>query len=200
MDGKPQLILDIGGVLVTNVSPLFWQELSVNSEISYDELITRYKRDIRENLWSGKISEEEFWTWLCDQIPSIESDKARAMLHSNLKPLPALEHLSRWSQFADIHLFSNHRLEWIVPTIITIQDYVKSITVSSAVGCCKPHPAIYTKVASYLHTDAMILFVDDQDKNLKQASILGWKTLLADSKGEWISKVMPLLLGVKELR
>jgi len=37
-----------------------------------------------------------------------------------------------------------------------------------------------------------ILFIDDQDKNFKEANNLGWNKLLSDEKGDWIKKVMPL--------
>jgi putative hydrolase of the HAD superfamily len=107
---KPQLILDIGGVLAKNFSPLFWQELSKKSEVPYDKMFD-FKNEIREDLWSGKISEEVFWTQLCDQFPSIEIEKAQLMLRSNINPLSAMEKVPKWSQFADIHLLSNHRLK-----------------------------------------------------------------------------------------
>jgi putative hydrolase of the HAD superfamily len=193
LTAKPQLILDIGGVLATNFSPLFWQELSATSGIPYDKIVD-YKKDIREKLWSGKITEEEFWTRLCVQFPSIEKAKAQVMLRSHIKPLPAMEEVPAWSRLADIHLVSNHRIEWIKPILNSIQDYVKSITISSQVGSCKPHPSIYAKVTSHLIPETYILYIDDQEKNFNEAHNLGWHTLLADEKGDWIQQVMPLLL------
>jgi FMN phosphatase YigB (HAD superfamily) len=192
MTTKTELILDIAGVLATNLSPLFWHDLSLKSGIPNDDLV-KYKKNIREELWTGKITEGEFWTQLCEQFPSIDIDNARLMLHSNIKPLPAIEEVPIWSQFANIHLLSNHRIEWIGPTLNPIQDYVKSITISSQVGCCKPQSDIYTIVKSRLNTETNILFIDDQEKNFKEAKKLGWNTLLADGKGEWIKKVIPLL-------
>jgi putative hydrolase of the HAD superfamily len=142
MASKPQLILDIAGVLATNFSPLFWQNLSLKSGIPNDDLV-QFKKNIREELWTGKITEEEFWTRLGEQFPSIDIDNARLMLHPNIQPLPAIEEVPIWSQFANIHLLSNHRIEWIEPILNPIQDYVKSITISSQVVCCKPQPYIY---------------------------------------------------------
>ncbi len=51
--------------------------------------------------------------------------------------------MPNWSQIADIHLLSNHRTEWLFPTMATISEFIKSVTISSAVGFCKPHREIY---------------------------------------------------------
>jgi putative hydrolase of the HAD superfamily len=115
------------------------------------------------------------------------------VLAMNLKPLPALDKLKEWCPVIDIHLLSNHRIEWLSPIIDSIRPCLKSVTVSSAVGCSKPHPAIYERAASNLASNRNVLFVDDQAKNFEQASILGWNTLLADPQGGWTDKVLPLL-------
>lgn len=90
MTSKPELILDIGGVLATNFSPFFWQNLSSKSTALYGELV-KYKENIREELWTGRITEIQFWTWLREQFPSIEIKNAKLSLHANIKPLPAIE-------------------------------------------------------------------------------------------------------------
>ncbi|MEK3886273.1 hypothetical protein [Bacillus sp. FSL K6-3431] len=195
MTTKPELILDIAGVLATNLSPKFWLELSSESATPYDKLV-KFKKNIREELWTGKITEREFWTRLCEQFPSIELEYAKLILFSNIKPLPAFEEVPIWSQYANIHLLSNHRIEWIEPILSPILIYLKSMTVSSEVGCCKPQSDIYSKVALFLNSRANILFVDDQEKNFKEANILGWDTLLADEEGDWINKVLPLIKKV----
>jgi FMN phosphatase YigB (HAD superfamily) len=192
MDTKSELILDIGGVLATNFSPSFWQDLSAKSGASYDNL-DKFKKKIREELWNGWIAEEEFWNRLSEQFPSIDIEKAQLILHSYIKPLPAIKMVPVWSQYANIHLLSNHRIEWIEPILNLIEGHIKSITVSSQVGSCKPQAEIYSKVNSLLNKGENILFIDDQEKNFKQAKMLRWDTLLADANGDWIVKVIPLL-------
>jgi putative hydrolase of the HAD superfamily len=192
MTVKPDLILDIAGVLATNFSPYFWQELSEKSDIEYERLIG-FKREIREELWSGKISEEEFWRRLCSEFPSINEEDARLLLRSQINPLSALKELPKWSQFANIHLLSNHRAEWIAHIIRPIQKYLKSATISNEVHACKPSPEIYSVVRTHLSGEGSVLFVDDQEKNFKEARALGWTTLFADEQGDWMSRVEPLL-------
>jgi FMN phosphatase YigB (HAD superfamily) len=191
---KPQLILDIGGVLVTNLSPLFWQKLSISAAISSEILNAKFKQEIRESLWSGKINEKEFWSWLLTEFPSINLENAYAILQSNLKRLPAMDHLARWSEFADIHLLSNHRYEWIMPIFKSVEKTIKTITISSKVGFCKPDSRIFELVTQQMKkAETLILFVDDQNKNLQQGAKLGWKTILADTQSDWIDEVIPLL-------
>jgi FMN phosphatase YigB (HAD superfamily) len=191
MNGKPQLVLDIAGVIASNLSPLFWRELELRS--GNGELKGRFDRDIRRRLWTGELREEQFWDWLGEQCPNIRPNEARKLLMQALKPLPAYERLQSWSRTADIHLVSNHCQEWLDPVLSGVQKYVQSVTISNQVGCCKPDLAIYRLVAERLESQSPILYVDDQEKNLQPAAALGWKTLLADPDQRWIVKVDSLL-------
>jgi putative hydrolase of the HAD superfamily len=194
MATKSDLVLDIGGVIATNFSPFFWNDLSTVFEVSKDKL-AKFKKEIRDELWTGMIEEKEFWVRLKKDFPTIEIEYAKSKLQSSIKPLPAIEELSVWSEYANIHLLSNHRLEWVKHIITPIQKYIKSITISGEVGCCKPQVDIYLRVKTFLNSEKNVLFVDDQEKNLREANKLGWHTLLADEKGEWTKKVIPFLLN-----
>ncbi|MEC0266347.1 HAD-IA family hydrolase [Paenibacillus anseongense] len=187
-----ELVLDIGGVLATNFSPLFWQELSEQSNTPY-EVLFDFRREMREELWTGKIPEEGFWKQLHLKFPSIHMEKAKEILISNIRPLPAIEKVQSWSKNANIHLLSNHRIEWIKSILKPIEPYICSVTVSSEVGYCKPKPEIYALVHEQLNNHGDILFVDDQNKNFKEANSLGWKTILADENGDWIYNLTSLL-------
>ncbi|UUZ81826.1 HAD-IA family hydrolase [Paenibacillus sp. P26] len=192
---KPQLILDIGGVLVTNLSPRFWEELAAAAAVPQANLTSRFKKEIREAVWSGRLTEEAFWTWLGAQAPSVSTDDARELLASSLRPMPAMQRIPEWSRLADIHLLSNHRPEWITPVLRPVTAFLKSVTLSASIGRCKPGVEIYRYAASQPQGEKNLLFVDDQEKNLRQAAHLGWNTLLADSEGLWIDQVVPYLLG-----
>jgi len=188
MQLKQELVLDLAGVLVTNFSPLYWRYLSTTFNISYSEL-TSFKKEIREQLWTGKIPEIEFWTKLKQNFPTIDQEEAKETLRSYIKPLPSLERIPFWSQHANIHIVSNHRIEWINHIIAPIQHHLKSMTISSEIGFCKPQVDIYLEVQNYFHHNHHVLFVDDQEKNFDEARKLGWNTLLADVDGKWVRKV-----------
>lgn len=120
-------------------------------------------------------------------------DHVRSLLQSSLFPLPALDYLPQWSQIADIHLVSNHRSEWL--SLSAVNEYIKSITISSDVGFCKPQQEIFEITTKKLNAEMSVLFVDDQEKNLRTAAEFGWRTLLADKQGNWISQVEFWLQG-----
>lgn len=194
MSKKPNLVLDIAGVIATNFSPIFWEDLSSKFEVSYNELI-KFRKEIREELWTGKIKDEDFWAKLIKRFPTIDRGYAAKKLLLLIKPLPALEEIPLWSKYANIHLLSNHRIEWVKHIISPVEEYIKSKTISSEVGFCKPEVEIYLKVNSNFNGEENVLLVDDQEKNLVEARNLGWNTLLADDKGEWIKDVNHQLLS-----
>jgi FMN phosphatase YigB (HAD superfamily) len=190
---KDQLILDVAGVIITNLSPTFWNDISKAAGISSDDLKKRFKEEIREDFWTGKLAEDDFWQWLKKYCQAIDMQKAKVTLLECLKPLPAFDRIAMWSEYIDIHLLSNHRKEWIDPILEPIKKFTKSINISSAVGICKPNLAIYNVMNSKLQTIDKVMFVDDQEKNLKPAMSLGWNTLKADSDGEWIRTIEGLI-------
>jgi HAD superfamily hydrolase (TIGR01509 family) len=196
--GRPQLVLDIGGVLMTDLTPSFWRWVAVRADAPYDSVLTWFHQDVRLALWTGAITEGQFWTQLGSRFPTGDAAAARAALRASLQPLPALLHLADWGQVADIHLLSNQRKEWLGPVLSAAKAHVRSVTISSVVGCCKPHPTIYAVVAGKLRPDAMTLFVDDHYENLMPARALGWQTVYADLQGLWMQTVWSLLSHAKE--
>jgi len=189
---RPQLVLDVGGVLLTNLTP-FWQELASHANLSYGEIRKAYKREMRETLWDGRVSEPEFWSWLQSSFPAIEDGHARKALAASLAPLPALALVPEWRLIADVHVLSNHRAEWLAPALAPVLDCFASLTISSEAGSSKPDEAIYAAAAAKLRPGAPVLFADDKPDNLRRAEAFGWHTLLADEAGGWLERVVPLL-------
>ncbi|CAM4272374.1 putative hydrolase of the HAD superfamily [Paenibacillus endophyticus] len=186
---KPQLVLDIGGVLATNLSPLLWQLLAIEAAVSEEHLYSAYKREISESLWRGHLSEEQFWEWIISHVPTLNKVQGRAFVDMSLKPLPALAYIPEWQQLADIHILSNHLSAWVDPLLSTIRPFLNTITISSQIALKKPDPSIFESVISLLPLGSPVLFVDDQQTNLKQAVSHGWRTLLADDEGHWMNQV-----------
>ncbi|MFD0619505.1 HAD family hydrolase [Paenibacillus sp. GCM10027629] len=194
MQNRPQVIFDVAGVLISNFSPQFWDEIvTYAEERSATELRRQFKSELRQDLWSGAVPDTAFFTWISAQIPAVHAQEVERILYSHLVPLPAMERLSRWSQSADLHLLTNHRTEWITPLLHPVQRYITSMTVSSETGYCKPDQRIFQSVQEKLRRGS-ILYVDDQQKNFAPAVALGWRTLLADETGNWLACVDELLL------
>lgn len=71
---------------------------------------------------------------------------------------------------------------------------MRSTTISSEVGYCKPNREVYELVRTHFPNEqAPVLFVDDQEKNLVPARAIGWNTLLADADEAWIAQVTTFL-------
>jgi haloacid dehalogenase superfamily, subfamily IA, variant 3 with third motif having DD or ED len=192
---RVQLVLDVGGVLLTNLTPTFWTQLVERTGVDYTEIRSRYKSEVRDDLWSGAVEEPQFWQWMNQYCPTLTEEDGRSMIMENLVPLPSLERLTRWKRLADIHILSNHRTEWLNPKLADYVQHFASMTVSSAAGSFKPNRSIYEQAAAAIGADVNgpILFIDDSANNLEQAEALGWSVLLADEAGEWMDKVEPMM-------
>ncbi|MCA0754122.1 HAD-IA family hydrolase [Paenibacillus sp. N4] len=196
--GKPQLVLDIGGVLASNLTPGLWRLLALESAVTEQELYAAYKRELSERLWTGELSEEQFWSWMSGYLPGMTIATGRSYIVQSLRPLPALDMLQQWHEAADIHILSNHLPAWVETVVEPNSRFWSSVTISSETGFRKPHPAIFQRVSALLPRGSKPLFVDDQEKNIRQAASLGWRTLLADEEGNWIREVLPLLQIIRD--
>lgn len=185
---RPQLMLDIGGVLATNLSPRFWNEVARQADCPVELLYAKYKKELSRGLWVGHFSELQFWNWISAQVPSVSAAQGQAILMESLTPLPGMLQLSEWSKHADIHILSNHLTAWVDPVLEPIRSFLSSVTISSQVGMSKPQMELYEYACSLLPPSAPVLFIDDQDKNLRQGAAVGWHTLQADPEGRWIDE------------
>ncbi|GBG09683.1 hypothetical protein PAT3040_04342 [Paenibacillus agaridevorans] len=185
---RPQLVLDIGGVLAANLSPKFWMLVSEAAEVEHSTLYKIYKQEISSKLWRGEIMEEQFWGWLQDQAPKLSPSEAKHMLAGCLSPLPALQRLPEWSRAADLHILSNHLLSWVTPLLQPVRSYLTHIVISSEQSWKKPQRELFAHAASLLPSQSNVLFVDDQQGNLDMAETMGWEVVLADDGGAWIEE------------
>lgn len=200
---KPQLVLDVGGVLATNLTPRFWELLSDATHVDQQQLYADYKREIGPGLWRGTVSEAQFWDWLDRKAvpiggktaaadlktPFIGAARYRTLLKECLMPLPALSLLPQWRFRADIHILSNHVQSWVLPLLEPYRTCLGHVVISSAVGYEKPQPELFRTAAKLLPAGTPVLFVDDSPSNLAQARQAGWHVLLADENGLWTDTV-----------
>lgn len=195
---RPQLVLDVGGVLLSNLTG-FWRSLPDAAGVPYEAIRSAYKQEMREALWCGRSDEPGFWRWLAARWPGIDPTGARQALIDSMQPLPALALLPAWSRLADVHILSNHRAEWLRPLLAPHLPHLASLTVSSEAGCAKPNAAIYEAARRNLPLGAPVLFVDDKRSNLRASEAFGWHTLLADEQDHaWTAEVEPRLCELGE--
>jgi hypothetical protein len=169
--GRPQLMLDIGGVLFTNLSPRFWILVAQEAGVGHETLYRQYKGEISAKLWIGEISEDQFWGWLLAFSPKLDLLKAKQIFADCLIPLPALARLPQWGRIADVHLLSNHLLSWVAPLLQPVQASLSHILVSSEIGWKKPQRELFAHAAALLPPHCPVLFVD--------GTTCLWRNLLA---------------------
>lgn len=87
---RPQLVLDAGGVLATNMSPGFWHSVAVEAKLPMEHIYRIYKSEVSHRLWTDQVTEEVFWKWLQKKAPLVEESKVKGFIADCLKPLPAV--------------------------------------------------------------------------------------------------------------
>ncbi|CAN7318616.1 hypothetical protein LJR153_001744 [Paenibacillus sp. LjRoot153] len=70
---RPQLVLDVAGVLVTNFSPQAWAGFPSSSDDESQVNLPHRFKEIKNDLWIGKMTEEGFWIWLNELFPALAS-------------------------------------------------------------------------------------------------------------------------------
>jgi len=184
---KNILVLDVGGVLATNLTPRLWQDLAHLANTSLDTMYASYKKEISKKLWTGECSEAQFWQWLESYGVQLSVSNQRQLITEALQPLPALDYLEQWSKLADIYIMSNHLSDWLQPLLAPYQSYIKSTHVSDQIRLSKPNSKWFQLLHEQFIDASSVWFVDDSANNIAAAESLGWHSLLADQNQDWIT-------------
>ncbi len=199
---RPLLILDIGGVLLTDPMPILFGRLAQAGERPRDSIYRFYLANLRNDFWAGRIAEDEFWSRLlcASGLSSADARDWRTDLISWQRPLPALAELPSWSARADVEILSNHRSAWVRPAMrsagVALPEpgedsagLVRRALVSQETGLVKPEPAAFLAALSFAEPRTPCLFVDDQPSNVAAAEATGLPALLADPGERWMADV-----------
>jgi len=184
---RKTLVLDVGGVLASNLSPRLWQQLASIGSCDEQSLYAKYKEEVSKKLWCGHITEQQWWEWLAARGVNVSTEQRATLIEGHLKPLPALELLPTWSKLCSIVIMSNHRSEWLNRLLNPYLSYIDHIHVSDQAGLCKPSMEWFQLIDQQI--DTSIHFIDDSEKNIRAAQQLGWQTTLADEHGLWTTVI-----------
>jgi len=188
------LLLDAGGVLVDDIMGDDWiRELSSHSNRSYAEVEQYYLSTLKDPLFRGHLSRDEFWKLMSDFLgcPQLERSGEQEAV-SGLQPRLGLTAAVEWSKKVRVGLLSNHVRAWLDPILIEskLADYADFILISSETGIRKPSVAAFELAASEAGLDSsQILFVDNQQTNLETGLALGMQVKLARPDNKWIEDV-----------
>lgn len=179
------LILDVGGVLASNLTPTLWEQLAHLGDCQQHTLYAAYKSELSEKLWCGQCTEEEWRAWLADKGITLSLEQSNGLIAKHLRPLPAISKLEQWAKLCDIIIMSNHRSEWLLPLLEPYRAYLSNVHISDRAGRCKPDHQWFQSVDHLIPRPSKIMFVDDSRKNIVAAQRCGWNTILADEEGSW---------------
>jgi putative hydrolase of the HAD superfamily len=187
----------VGGVLLASSMPRILDLVAAQSPRSRRQLRRFFNHTLRDELWSGRTSEPDFWAALLAfaEVPPEHAERLRASVPGILTPLPAMARLCVWSALTEVVVLSNHRHEWVLPALerAGVAGCVRRMLISSRVGAVKPDPEAYAPLLALPHDPGRMLVVDDRPVNLRAAAALGLDTLLADEDGAWIGRLDALL-------
>lgn len=93
MKGRPQIVLDIAGVLLSNMSLTCWKDMSEETNLSAESLKVHFA-GIKRKLWTGMMREEEFWQSLKEMYPELSISRAKDILYNSIVPYQPLNTLS----------------------------------------------------------------------------------------------------------
>jgi len=191
------IIFDLGGVVLNRGIWLFREFLVQNYNVTNEQTIEVFIKKYYKPYFSGKISEEEFWTNSLKDL-SINADwrELRNKLLNFFEPnkgMFELIDLLRKNGHTTV-LLSDQTNEWwpILNKKYSISSHFDNCIISSEVGVHKPEIKIYEIALRDSKSQAEeSLFIDDLENNLEPAKKIGMKTILfkncIDLKKELIS-------------
>ena len=184
---KPKLlVLDGQGVVFNAPIKTFLRLFAVQNSLEYATVAGRWDNRLRELAWTGAIDDKTLWTELAGKEISV--DETMHLLAASYRPGPVAAHLGLWSQRVPIWLLSNHRSHWVLPQLerLNLTDTFQRLLISDVTGAVKPDTSAFSVLLSGEVAASDILFVDDQEHNIKAAVRLGLATLHAAPEYEWV--------------
>lgn len=193
---KPKLlVLDGQGVVFDAPIKRFLRLFARSNGVDCVEVASRWEHQLRYLAWTGAIDDESLWTALAGKKVSVE--ETMCSLSASYRPGPVAEYLGLWSQLVPIWLLSNHRSHWVLPQLdlLNLTDAFQRLLISDTTGVVKPDTSAFGQLFSGEIAAGDILFVDDQEHNVRAAERLGLETLHAFPGYEWVDAIDSILQG-----
>lgn len=202
IQSRPLLVLDVGGVLLTDPMPILFDRLAEAGGVPKADVYEFYRANLRQRFWSGAISEDEFWPELlcAARLAAGDAPEWHAAVLEWQTPLPAIGELERWAAAADIEILSNHRTAWIRPALeaagvalpppgVDRPGLIRRALVSEETGLVKPDADAFRAALEIARPDLPALLADDQPPNVASARAVGLPAILADDARRWVEDV-----------
>lgn len=184
------VILAAEGVLFPRVLDRVLDTAAVASGLDRLEIRARWQADAEDPYLRGRIPETYIWDWL-GQYSKTDPDLWRETLWSTLCPLASAGFLSRMSRWADIHIISETRAEWLRPVIRNegLLPFLASLHFSSETGLRQPD------LLAVPEPRGREVWVVDRAEASGAALRLGYRPIEGDRRMRWLQTMIHELSG-----
>ena len=203
------IVFDFGGVLTTIDTSRAITHFNALGLKNPQEYINSYcQKGPFFALENGDITAEEFCEelgGLCKRTVSYDEAKSAWCGFITEVHVECLEFLQQLRTQYRLSVLSNTnpfiqswaRSSEFTPCLKSLDDYFDMLFLSYCMKCSKPSEEIYRKMladGSMLAEET--LFIDDSDKNLEAAALVGIKTLKVENGEDWREKLLEFLSRV----
>lgn len=178
------LILDAGGVLLSEPVPDTLQYATEGNGLSAEDCFAIYKENLYHDLWAGDLPAEEFWKKLAEDLEATRGpEEIEGFFLENLVLLPEAQRVPEWAKQSDLALLSNHLSAWLLPLLekADILKHFSQVWVSEETGKVKPQKEAFEQTEEWREQYQSHLFVDDIRDNYIAAESSGMNALLAEA-------------------
>ena len=195
------LVFDVGGVLALDAPRYFLSELAVRESLDVEDLVRMWKKNLGQ-LITGKISEDQFWLLFIDDLNlKIPQDELLVRFKKEIRLFLLLDkgllgYLRSLKDELNAHcmepvkfaILSNNVKEWAkeLERQADLGELFEVIMYSCDEGLAKPDPSLFQKVCIKLDAGpSHIMFIDNREKNLRQAKEIGMHPILFSTPDEF---------------
>ncbi len=163
------MVLDVHGVVLNRPLHDFVFDVGERTGEGGEELLRRWRSDLRVSFWQGRLGEPDMWAQLA---PELDPQVLRDDLESRFATGPLYGSIVGSSR--RMWLLSNHHSGWLLPRLerFGLADRFERVLVSDRIAAAKPSPRAFAQVVE-LSRDTSTCFVDDQRHNVEGARALG---------------------------
>ena len=174
------LILDAHGVVFNNPFASFLHRLATMTNQRGDDVLRRWREELRLPAWTGSISDDEIWHRLSGGQG--DADCWQAILESCYSLGPLGDRLDDLPVNLPVWILSNHRTVWLDRRLrrFGLRQRFEQVIVSQDMGLAKPDVRLFQMVMQRIPASKRVLCIDDQMRNLKAASSVGMRSMGVD--------------------
>lgn len=180
------VVFDLGGVFLENGCQGAVEKYSKKAGLNKDKIAKVYDEEFC-SLERGEINEKKYWE-------NVEKSLSKQGIYINTKILRKIT-LDGFKLKTDVvqlvrelkskgyktAMLTNNVREWMLMFIkkFKLDEYFDVIVNSADLGIRKPEPGIYEEIMQNLSVkEDQLIFVDDTEKNIEGARLLGIKSFL----------------------